>query len=179
MKGVLHGDGLCGKRRVTHIATTSRIRVSQPCPSNILALLDEFKIVDSEFADDLDGKTEAAHACADDEDFCIERHCVYVALQALVNDDLFQREAFQPSSPVFAVEYLYHDVLLATECPGHPTHRLQVGRVTLDSHDTCSRPSMPTFAGLWIIGLVPSGEGVPKADASSTNHAATKAAPPP
>jgi hypothetical protein len=56
----------------TYVTPAPRISIGQPRPSNILALLNQFEVPDTEVAYNLDGKTEAGTASADDEDFFVK-----------------------------------------------------------------------------------------------------------
>lgn len=58
----------------SNVAATSRIRVGEPCTTDIVGLLYQLKVLDAKLAHDLDGETEAGHAGADDEDFSVEGH---------------------------------------------------------------------------------------------------------
>lgn len=46
----------------------------RPRPSHISTLFDDIEVTKAIFPDELDSKAAAAHASADDENICIERH---------------------------------------------------------------------------------------------------------
>lgn len=60
----------------THIASAARICVCQPRATDILTLLNQLKVPDAVVPRNLHGEAQAAHACADDQDFGVKRHGV-------------------------------------------------------------------------------------------------------
>jgi hypothetical protein len=58
----------------THIASTARICIRQPSSTNVLALLNEFKVTYAELSNDLYCEAETTWTRTYDEYLCIERH---------------------------------------------------------------------------------------------------------
>ena len=66
-----------------HVASTPRVRVGEPSATDICSLLNQCEITMAMLLHELDGQSEARHACPDDEDFRIYRsHYVVIIAES-------------------------------------------------------------------------------------------------